>query len=182
MLKKLINIYFLLSLSILSLSFVKVDKTKIKENIINNTIDKIQIKVRKIDDEEQIGSIFIDKLNINKPLYNINSNKNNIEENITILKESVPPTEDNSILIIAAHSGTGPIAFFKDLDKLNINDEIIINYNKNNYKYYVKDIWEEKKNGYIDVNKENKKQLVLTTCSPNNDGYQLIINCVIKES
>lgn len=182
MLKKLINISFLLSISMLSLSFVSIDKTKLKENILSNTIDKIQIKVRKIDDKEQIGSIFIDKLNINKPLYNINSDKNNIEENITILKESIPPIKDNSILIIAAHSGTGPIAFFKDLDKLNINDEIIINYDNNNYKYYVKDIWEEKKNGYINVNKENKKQLVLTTCSPNNNGYQLIINCVIKES
>ena len=68
------------------------------------------------------------------------------------------------------------------LDKLEINDEIILIIENNKNTYKVKDIWEEKKNGYININKENKKQLVLTTCSPNKEGYQLVINCIEKES
>jgi sortase (surface protein transpeptidase) len=50
------------------------------------------------------------------------------------------------------------------------------------YTYYVRDIWEEKKNGYINISEEDTKQLILTTCSPNRYGYQLIINCIEKES
>lgn len=177
MLNKIFKISFIIFFIIFSMSFIKIDEKSIK-----NPIDKIKVNIRNQENNDQIGSIIINKLNINKPLYKINSNKNNIEENITILKESIPPKEDNSILIIAAHSGTGPIAFFNELNKLEINDEIIIKYDNKEYKYFVKDIWEEKKNGYININKEPQKQLILTTCSPTKDDYQLIINCIIKES
>ena len=85
-------------------------------------------------------------------------------------------------MFIAAHSGIGKIAYFEELDELKPNDEIILNINNKTYKYIVKEYWEEKKNGYINVNKESKKQLILTTCSPNKDNYQLIINCIEKES
>lgn len=135
-----------------------------------------------IEKKEEIGYIIIPKINLERPLYPINSKENTIEKNIAILKESIMPDETNSILILAAHSGTGKIAFFEQLDQLTINDEIIISYHNKNYTYQVKDIWEEKKNGYININKELKKQLVLTTCSPKKDNTQLIINCTIKES
>lgn len=132
--------------------------------------------------KEEIGYIIIPKINLKGPLYPINSKKNTIEKNIAILKESIMPNENNSILILAAHSGTGKIAYFEQLDQLTINDEIIIKYHNKNYIYQVKDIWEEKKNGFININKELKKQLVLTTCSPKKNNTQLIINCIIKES
>ena len=154
-----------------------------KENvkIINEKKKFSQITVEK-KENDNIGKIIIKKININNSLYKIGSKKNNIEENITILDESIMPDIENSILFIAAHSGTGNIAYFNDLDKLEKKDEIIIVYNNKKYYYIVKDIWEERKNGYININKENKKQLVLTTCSPNKKNYQLIINCIEKES
>ena len=129
-----------------------------------------------------IGTIEIKKINLREQLYKKESKKNNIEENITILQESTYPSNENSILIIAAHSGTGKIAYFERLDELSTNDEIIITYNKKKYYYNVIDIFEEKKNGYININKEKKRQLVLTTCSPTKDNIQLIVNCIEKES
>ena len=81
-------------------------------------------------------------------------------------------------MFIAAHSGTGRLAYFKNLDKLQINDVIKLEYKNINYTYQIKDIWEIKKNGTINVEKENNTQLVLTTCSPNKEGYQLIINSI----
>lgn len=132
--------------------------------------------------KEEIEYIIIPKINLKRPLYPINSKENTIEKNIAILKESIMPNDNNSILILAAHSGTGKIAYFEQLDQLTINDEIIIKYHNKNYIYQVKDIWEEKKNGFININKELKKQLVLTTCSPKKNNTQLIINCIIKES
>ena len=84
-------------------------------------------------------------------------------------------------MLLAAHSGTGEIAYFNELDKLNIEDEIILIINKTKYIYKVNNIWEEKKNGYININKSNNKKLILTTCSPTNNNYQLIIECIEKD-
>lgn len=137
---------------------------------------------KKEENDNIIGYIKIDKLNINEKLYKINSSENNVDKHVTILKESVLPDKENSIVFIAAHSGTGDIAYFKDLDKLKIRDNIILNINKKNYTYTVKEMWEDPKNGYININKEKGKQLILTTCSPNNSKKQLIVNCIEKES
>lgn len=133
-------------------------------------------------DSEIIGTLIIPKLNIKQDLYQKNSTHNNIEEHVTILPESKMPDEQNSIIFLAAHSGTGNKAYFNNLDHLNINDTIILSYQNQNLKYTVKDIWEENKNGYIHVNKELSNQLILTTCSPAKKNKQLIINSIKKET
>lgn len=130
---------------------------------------------------DKIGYIKIDKINLYQPLYKKESPHNNIEENITILKDSIMPDKDNSIIFLAAHSGSREIAFFNDLDKLIKKDIITLEYNNKLYSYEVTDIWEEKKNGYIHINKSKSKQLVLTTCSKNKDK-QLVINSVLKNT
>lgn len=127
-------------------------------------------------EEDKIGTIAINKIKLNQPLYQIDSIHNNVEENVTILKESILPEEENSILFLAAHSGEGKIAYFNNLDKLQIGDKIKINYNNKLYIYRIDDIWEEEKTGYIHINKSSNKQLVLTTCSPHKKNKQLIIN------
>ena len=97
------------------------------------------------------------------------------------MKESNYPDISNGILILAAHSGTGKIAYFEELDNLELKDNIIIRYKNKKYIYQITKIWEQKKNGYIKIKKENKKQLILTTCSPKKKNTQLIINCIEKE-
>ena len=132
-------------------------------------------------DKEKIGELIINKINLKQDLYKIESKKNNIEENVTIMKESNYPDIANGILILAAHSGTGKIAYFEELDNLELKDNIIIKYNNRKYIYQITKIWEQEKNGYIKIKKENKKQLILTTCSPKKKNTQLIINCIEKE-
>ena len=174
MLKKLLIVLVVIITILLNLSIIKIDN---KKEILS--IDKpIYIN----NNDQSIGYLKIDKINLKEKLYNNNSKENNIEHNVTILKESILPDKNNSIVFIAAHSGIGDIAYFEELDELNINDEIVLNINNKTYTYIVKDYWEEKKNGYININKENKNQLILTTCSPNKDNYQLVINCIENES
>ena len=108
------------------------------------------------------------------------TSENTIEKHISILKESIFPNQENSIIFLAAHSGIGKIAYFEELDNLEPNDEVILILNNKKYTYIVKNSWEEKKNGYINVNKEIKNQLILTTCSPTKENYQLIVNCIEK--
>ena len=126
-----------------------------------------------------IGSIMIDKINLKKPLYKIESNHNKVDENVTILKSSTLPDQEQSILIIAAHSGTSHISYFERLDELTENDIIKIHYQNKDYFYQVTSIWEEDKTGYIHINKKKEKQLILTTCSPKHEGKQLIVNSIL---
>ena len=49
------------------------------------------------------------------------------------------------------------------------------------YKYYIKEIYEEDKTGYINVDKEKENQLILTTCHPDKSNKQLVINAIKKE-
>ena len=155
----------------------KQETYKIDKDLIIKTILKQQLK-----EDDNIGNIKIDKINLENKLYDIDSNKNNVDLNVTILKGSIEPTNDNSIMFIAAHSGYGDKAYFRNLDKLDINDEIILEYKNVKYKYIVIDKWEEKKDGDIEVNKTKEKQLILTTCSTKDKNKQLVINCIEKES
>lgn len=146
--------------------------------VITTSLSIIKISNNKpLSINNKYGEIIIDKINLNEELFPINSNENTIERHVSILKNST-----KELMIILAHSGTGPLAYFQELDKLEINDEIILIIENKKNIYKVKDIWEEKKNGYININKERKNQLILTTCSPNKEGYQLVINCIEKES
>lgn len=147
------------------------------KNIIINKEDIITSKkTTYIVENDQIGYLKIDKINLFQPLLKKESIHNNIEENVTILKDSIMPTEKNSIVFLAAHSGSGSIAFFKDLNKLEVGDIIELKYKNQIYHYQINNIWEERKNGYIHVNKTKLKQLILTTCSPEKENKQLIIN------
>ncbi|MBR5369757.1 MAG: sortase [Bacilli bacterium] len=159
MVKKLYIILLLLIVISTPLSIIKISKAESYN--INNIY----------------GQLIIKKINLKEELFPINSSENTIEKHVSILKES-----NKDLMIIAAHSGIGPIAYFQELDKLELNDEVILIIENKKETYIVKDIWEEKKNGYINFNKETKKQLILTTCSPNKEGYQLVINCIEKES
>lgn len=174
--------YFKLLLIIIIYSllcFQTYNKVKINSTSLSTKIGTIVQK--DTHKEDIIGNITIKKIGINQNLYKIDSIENNVEKNITILEGSNLFDEDNALTIIAAHSGTGPIAYFKNLDKLKQNDEIEIYYKDHYYTYIIKDIWNTKKTGSINIPKQNNKQLVLTTCSPNKNNYQLIINSTLKE-
>lgn len=138
------------------------------------------IKISNVIDNEYLGYIYIPKINIKKNLFSIESNKNNIEYNVEILKETIFPDKDNSIVFLAAHSGSGNNAFFNDLKHLNNNDEIILSYKNTIYKYIVIDKKEVLKNGYITGNRQANDEIVLTTCS-DSKNKQLIINGILKK-
>ncbi len=174
--KKLLSLIILLSIYLIVCFYIYTNSTPI--NTYKVSTNPLKEVIPHIKTEQPIGSITIPKINLNKNLYTPTSQLNNIEQNVTILPESGDPALKNTTLFIAAHSGTGPLAYFNNLDKLTINDKIIISYNANNYTYIIKSIWEIPKTGSISVPKQDKNQLVLTTCSPTKSNYQLIVNCI----
>ena len=52
---------------------------------------------------------------------------------------------------------------------------------KKEYIFIITNIFEQDKNGYINIVKNNKSQLILTTCSTINKNKQLIIESTKKE-
>lgn len=126
-------------------------------------------------DEEYFAILEIPKIKLVEGFYNVNSKENNVNKHVTMLKESTMPSKDGSIIYLAAHSGTGYIAYFKNIDKLSIGDAINIKYQDKTYSYSINDIYELPKNGTISVNHNiHENYLVLTTCSKNKN-MQLVI-------
>lgn len=123
-----------------------------------------------------IAKLIIKKIGLENNLYDIGTKANQVDRNVTILKESTFPDKEESILFIAAHSGDGKIAYFKNLDQLEVKDIVEFIYHGDKYIYEVVNRYEREKDGYIELNRISKHQLVLTTCSPKKQGMQLIIN------
>lgn len=151
------------------------------ESIIEEPVKEKEKNIIEKDNlEKELMTIEIPKIKLKGKIYNYNSNLNNIDKNIIIMKESDLPNIDGGILIIGAHSGYGKYAYFKDLNKLEKNDEIIINYLNNNYVYKVVDYHLDKKDGSISINNVNKKnKLFLYTCNPNDKNNYLVYDCEI---
>ena len=90
------------------------------------------------------------------------------------------PDKENGVLLIGAHSGIGKYAYFKNLDKIQLNDKIIINYNNKNYLYKIVNKYLDKKDGSINFNNSpTSKRLILYTCNPNDKDNFLVVICDI---
>lgn len=139
------------------------------------------IKISKIIDTDYIGYISIPKINLKKNLFSLNSDKNNIEYNVEVLKETIFPDNKNSIVFLAAHSGDGDNAYFNDLKTLKINDEVLLSYNNVIYKYTIIEKKEIIKNGYITGIREYENEIILTTCSDSRNK-QLLIKGILKSN
>ncbi len=172
-----ISTIILLSAYYLSLYYEnKKEKILIKE-YFNTTIN--DNSYHKISNDNYIGILEIPVINLRKGFYNIDNKNNNVNKNIQVLAKSSMPDQENSLLAIAGHSGNGRKSFFKDLDKLSINDEIIIYYNNNEYFYKINNIYEEEKDGTIEIKKDDYSKLVLTTCNQKNKTKQIIIEAFL---
>lgn len=178
MYKKILIILLIGTIILIKPTYVNNIKRTTKP-IINTITKKISIKKATTKKESPIGVIEIPKISLVKELYSIKSPINNIEQNVTVLNEIINNNNKIELLVLAAHSGTGEKAFFKNINKLDIDDKINIIYKSKKYTYIVKRIVEQPKVGYININKTRSSQLVLTTCSKT-EGKQLIIECTIK--
>ncbi len=182
--KKLKVIIIILTIVLISLIYQNINKNKmplVTKIEFSKQINTFKVHKKNINKDDNIGYIEIKKINLNQKLYSPNSIKNDVNKNVTILKESTFPNKKESTMIIAAHSGIGKLAYFKYLNKLTKGDLIKLSINSKTYHYVVQHKWEVLKTGSIIFPFSEHKQLILTTCSPTKDNYQLIIDCKIKE-
>lgn len=127
-----------------------------------------------LDKSNYYGYLIIPTLNMTYGFYDINNKLNDVDKNVTLINSNIENT-----YILAAHSGTGNLAYFNDLKYLEKDDKIYLKFKDKILKYEIVNIRSEKKNGKIKIkNKEN--QLILTTCDQVRKGNQLIIEANLK--
>lgn len=126
-------------------------------------------------DINYLAFLQIPKINLNQGLLPINSLYNNINYHVEILKISDLPDKVNGNFILAAHSGTSSIAYFKNLYKLELNDQASIIYNNKKYTYKIVNIYNQPKKGSLNIYRDtNKTTLTLITCTKDDKNNQTV--------
>lgn len=153
----------------------------IEEEKINNEVEqpkepeKEEVKEHK--KIEYIAVLKIPKINLERGLVDSNSYLNNVDYNIQILKNSAMPDQRFGNVMLAAHSGNARISYFRNLDKLDINDNVSISYKGKIYSYKVVNIYDIEKNGKAQIiRNKNVSTLTLVTCR-HNTNKQMIVIC-----
>ena len=122
-----------------------------------------------------IGILEIPKLYLRRGFLSLDSRYNNVDYNITVIKGSTFPDEENNNLILAAHSGPCSICFFNNLYKLSIGDSANIRYKNILYSYKIVNIYEVDKDGTVPIYRDyNKNVLTLITCTRNSNTKQTV--------
>ncbi len=143
-------------------------------NTNKNTQEKQYNIIKKDKLIEYIAILEIPKINLKQGLVRPNSNLNNVNKNIQILTPFNRLDQLGTNLILAGHSGNSKVSFFRNINNLEIGNDIYIYYQNKKYHYKVLKKYEVEKTGKIHVkSNQNKTLLTLTTCSYNNK--QLII-------
>lgn len=125
--------------------------------------------------------IEIPKIHLKQGIPEKNSKANNVDYNIKVIKESDTPNVENGVFILASHSGTSHISYFKNLYKLKQNDKIYIYYNDTKYVYIIDNIKDVKKDGTLKVERDTSKTtLILVTCTKNSNTKQTVYTAYLE--
>lgn len=152
---------------------VEENKEESKENNNNNNNNKQRQTI--ITNKDYFGYIEIPKINLIQGLVKLESKNNNVNKNIQTIYPSDYPDITNGNLILAAHSGSSSIAYFKHLYLLNNNDQVNVIYNNEKYIYNITNIYTVPKNGQVAIYRNpNKTTLTLITCTKNDNTTQTV--------
>ncbi len=145
-----------------------------------STEEKVETKTEtKID---YVAVIKIPKINLEKGLCKKDTWCNNVNRNVQILDEASYPDNENGNFILAGHSGSGRTAYFRNVDKLKLDDEISIIYNGFEYKYKVVNIYDIEKTGTADIiRNKDKTTLTLITCRHNTNKQIIVISELVEK-
>ena len=121
-------------------------------------------------------------LNVIVPSYG--SKDNDVNKGVYLAKDYNFDTFKGSI-VIASHSGSSPISFFKNLELLKMKDVVIISKGDFDYYFEIYDFYKINKTGKFKY-KDNDKLIYLVTCDKNNRKKQLVyvgkLEKIVKKS
>ncbi len=160
------------------------DSNKTTNETVTTTTTTTTTTIKTTSESKNIyvGYLNIPKINLQRGFTDINSKYNKVSKNIYVHPSSSYPDKVNGNLILASHSGTSSISFFKNLYKLELNDDVYVNYNNKDYHYKVTDIYTDVKDGDIGIRRnKNKTTLTLITCTKNDKTTQTVYICELTD-
>ena len=127
--------------------------------------ETLKSEALKVKNDEKLGVIEIPKINLKRYLYKVDAYQNNVDKNIEVLKSSDMPDVKDGNLILAGHNGNTSVGHFRNLHKLSLGDDIIVNYKGKSYNYEVSKIYDVLKTGTVAIKRDkNKNTITLITC------------------
>lgn len=128
---------------------------------------------------DYVAILEIPKINLKKGLVMSTNDFKSINYAISIDQNSNMPNEEGN-LILYAHAGNSRISYFKNLNKLIVDDNVNVYYLGKNYSYRVNKKYEIEKTGFFALNENySKYNLILITCV-HNTNKQLVIICTLN--
>lgn len=125
--------------------------------------------------KKDVWFIEIEKINVKgivKPL----DIRSKVIKGIVLFENYGRPNIKYSNTVIGSHSGNSVNSYFKDLDKLELNDEIILYYEGSVYKYVVIDSYQVIETNLTPLNNvKDKTTITLITCNKYNSNYRIIV-------
>lgn len=181
-------LFFVIGISIISFNFItsynlhNEEEKAIKEYYIQEEQQENNENTSKTSENisqtknDYIGIIKIPKINLVRGLVSPSSKYNYVDYNIQIIEGSDMPNVVNGCFILAAHSGTARISYFKHLNKLSIGDNVSIDYANKTYKYQIVNIYEVEKTGKVTIKRDyDKSTLALITCKHNTNKQIVVV-------
>ena len=127
--------------------------------------ETLKSEALKVTNDEKLGVIEIPKISLKRYLYKIEVDQNDVDKNIEVLKSSDMPDVKDGNLILAGHNGNTSVGHFRNLHKLSLGDDIIVNYKGKSYNYEVSKIYDVLKTGTVAIKRDkNKNTITLITC------------------
>lgn len=146
---------------------------KKEEEFQNDSLSSLKKRYR--GKNSYIGILEIPKIGLTKGFLSINSKRNNVNYNLQVIKPSDYPDVDKGMFIVAAHSGSAAVSYFKNLYKVNKEDVVYVYYKNKKYIYKIVNIYTQPKNGQINVYRNfNVSNIVLVTCTKNDEKTQTV--------
>ena len=150
-----------------------------EEERITDSIEEPQ-KIEEVEEQTKVNYIAIlkiPKIKLERGLVEPSSYLNNVKYNLQWIDGSSMPDQVNGNVIIAGHSGSARVSYFRKLDQLVIGDSVSIDYKNKTYNYKVVDIYDIEKTGTAEIIKnKNTTTLTLITCK-HNTNKQIVIIC-----
>ena len=143
-----------------------------EENIIQEDSSNTNITY---DPNQYVGYLEIPKINFNKGFFPKESEYNDVDKNLLLVKEASYPNVEKGNLIIAGHSGTAWNSFFNDLYQLKTGDIAKVHFQGKTYTYKFVNIYKASKTGTISIYRNSQRTtLTLVTCTNDDKTTQTI--------
>ena len=156
--------------------FIDIQRDVITSGTIDPSKEVEEEQPKQQVETDYIAVLEIPKINLRKGIYAKDSSKNNVNKNIELMKESNMPDEVNGNFILAGHSGTSRVSYFKNLHKLENGDLAYIYYNGSRLVYKLVNSYDIQKTGEASIARNGQKTtLTLITCRHNTDKQTIFI-------